>query len=62
VAAALPQGASGWGATLGIFLFLLILTMIGGFFMKLISSATSRVLSSFFSCPLFRYSFQAEVY
>jgi len=34
VAAALPQGAAGWGATLAIFLFLLILTMIGGFFMK----------------------------
>jgi len=34
LAAALPQGAGGWGATLGIFLFMLILTMIGGFFMK----------------------------
>jgi uncharacterized integral membrane protein (TIGR00698 family) len=34
LAAALPQGAAGWGATLGIFLFLLILTMIGGIFMK----------------------------
>ena len=28
VAAALPQGAAGWGATLLIFLFMLILTMI----------------------------------
>jgi len=34
LAAALPQGAEGWGATLGLFLFMLILTMIGGFFMK----------------------------
>jgi uncharacterized integral membrane protein (TIGR00698 family) len=34
LAAALPQGAAGWGATLGMFLFLLILTMIGGIFMK----------------------------
>jgi len=34
LAAALPQGAAGWGATLGLFLFMLILTMVGGFFMK----------------------------
>ena len=34
LAAALPQGAAGWGATLGLFLFILILTMVGGFFMK----------------------------
>jgi len=34
LAAALPQGAAGWGSTLAIFIFMLILTMIGGFFMK----------------------------
>jgi uncharacterized integral membrane protein (TIGR00698 family) len=34
LAAALPQGAAGWGSTLALFLFMLILTMIGGFFMK----------------------------
>jgi uncharacterized integral membrane protein (TIGR00698 family) len=34
IAASLPQGAAGWGSTLGIFVFLLVLTMIGGAFMK----------------------------
>jgi len=34
VAAGLPQGAAGWGSTLGIFIFLLVLTSIGGIFMK----------------------------
>ena len=34
IAASLPQGAAGWGSTLGIFIFLLVLTMIGGAFMK----------------------------
>jgi uncharacterized integral membrane protein (TIGR00698 family) len=32
--AALPQGAAGWGSTLAIFVFMLVLTMIGGAFMK----------------------------
>jgi uncharacterized integral membrane protein (TIGR00698 family) len=32
--AGLPQGAAGWASTLGIFVFLLVLTMIGGAFMK----------------------------
>ena len=35
LAAALPQGAAGWGSTLAIFVFILVLTMIGGAFMKL---------------------------
>jgi uncharacterized integral membrane protein (TIGR00698 family) len=34
IAASLPQGASGWGSTLAIFVFMLVLTMIGGAFMK----------------------------
>ena len=34
LAAALPQGAAGWGSTLAIFLFILVLTSIGGIFMK----------------------------
>jgi uncharacterized integral membrane protein (TIGR00698 family) len=34
VAAALPQGAAGWGSTLAVFIFMLVLTMIGGAFMK----------------------------
>ena len=34
IAASLPQGAAGWGSTLGIFVFLLVITMIGGAFMK----------------------------
>jgi hypothetical protein len=34
VAASLPQGAAGWGSTLAIFIFMLVITMIGGAFMK----------------------------